>query len=146
MDIPWGPGLSKMWAPALETGRFPQCLPDSEPGCQLSSSISFAQPDLSHGIPLVQRAFLCPSCLSTDALWETVGLPPLFLVLLSIFPQRCSSKPVSQAAVSMWTCGTGSGSTTMSSPILSSAARPPERAQVLRHRLPDAMVHGFAES
>lgn len=52
----------------LETGHFPQCLPGSELGCQLSSSISFTQPDLSHGIPLVQRAFLCPSSLPTDVL------------------------------------------------------------------------------
>lgn len=54
----------------LETGRFLQCLPDSELGDQLSSSISFMQPDLSHTLPLVQRAFLCPLM---SSLWMCCG-------------------------------------------------------------------------
>lgn len=90
----------------LETGRFLQCLPNSELGDQLSPSILFTQPDLGHTLPLVQRAFLCPL---KSFPWMCCGrkwTSPHFF--LSLSPHCCSSKPVSQAVAFPWTCGTGS--------------------------------------
>lgn len=74
----------------LETGHFLQCLPDSELGGQLSSSILSTQPDRSHVLPPVQRAFLCPlipfplMCYGRKWAWLTPACPsvPLPSVLL----------------------------------------------------------------